>query len=114
MRKKRIKLLNNKYIVACHTKINEETKVFYVHPVEYHWSREYCRHWVVKPCSSEERMAPAPAGFLLGLLFDPEYGGDTFLRNVGFSHNYKALQPRTAARNSDPAVQHYMNTFLNS
>jgi hypothetical protein len=23
------------------------------------------------------------AGFLLGLFFDPEYGGDMFLRNVG-------------------------------
>jgi hypothetical protein len=28
MRKTRIKLLNNKYIIACHIKINKETKVF--------------------------------------------------------------------------------------
>jgi hypothetical protein len=32
MRKGRIKLLNNKYIIACHIKINEGTKVFYVPP----------------------------------------------------------------------------------
>jgi hypothetical protein len=32
MRKRRIKLLNNKYIIACHIKINKETKVFYVPP----------------------------------------------------------------------------------
>jgi hypothetical protein len=34
------------------------------------------------------------AGFLLGLLFNAEDGGDMFLRNVGLSPNYKALQPR--------------------
>jgi hypothetical protein len=28
---------------------------------------------------------------LFGLLFDPEYGGDMFLRNVGFSPNYTAF-----------------------
>jgi hypothetical protein len=34
MRKRRIKLLNNKYvyIIACRIKINEGTKVFYVPP----------------------------------------------------------------------------------
>jgi hypothetical protein len=42
MRKMRIKLLNNKYICACHIKINKGTKVLYVLPrvrvplVEYH------------------------------------------------------------------------------
>jgi hypothetical protein len=34
------------------------------------------------------------AGFLFRLLFDPEDGDDIFLRNIGFSPNYTALQPR--------------------
>jgi hypothetical protein len=35
------------------------------------------------------------AGFLLGLFFDPEDGGNTFLRNVGsFSMDYMELYPR--------------------
>jgi hypothetical protein len=35
------------------------------------------------------------AGFLLGLFFDPEDGGDMFLRNVdSFSTDYTALHPR--------------------
>jgi hypothetical protein len=35
------------------------------------------------------------AGFLLGLFFDPEEGGDMFLRNVGgFSTEYTALYHR--------------------
>jgi hypothetical protein len=32
MIKRRIKLLSNKYIIACHIKINKGTKVFYVPP----------------------------------------------------------------------------------
>jgi hypothetical protein len=42
----------------------------------------------------------SPAGFLLGLLFNPEDGYDDedeidiFLQNVGISPNYMALQPR--------------------
>jgi hypothetical protein len=32
MRKRRIKLLNNKYIIAYHIKINKGTKIFYVPP----------------------------------------------------------------------------------
>jgi hypothetical protein len=35
------------------------------------------------------------AGFLLSLFFDPEYGGDMFLRNVGLlSTHYTALYAR--------------------
>jgi hypothetical protein len=35
------------------------------------------------------------AGFLLILLFNPEDGGDMFLRNVGsLSTGYKTLKPR--------------------
>jgi hypothetical protein len=30
---------------------------------------------------------------LIGLQFNPEYGGDMFLRNVGLSSRYMALQP---------------------
>jgi hypothetical protein len=38
---------------------------------------------------------PASGGFsFLGLLFNPEDGGDVFLRNFGVSSNYTALQPR--------------------
>jgi hypothetical protein len=35
------------------------------------------------------------AGFLLGLVFDPEDGSDIFLRNIGsLSTAYMALYPR--------------------
>jgi hypothetical protein len=33
-------------------------------------------------------------GFLLGLLLDPEDGGDMFLRNIWLSPNYMALRRR--------------------
>jgi hypothetical protein len=36
----------------------------------------------------------ASDGFLRGLLFDPEDGGDIFLRNVGLSTTCMALQHR--------------------
>jgi hypothetical protein len=32
MRREGLKLLNNKYIIVCHIKINKGTKVFYVPP----------------------------------------------------------------------------------
>jgi hypothetical protein len=47
MRKRRIKLLNNKYIIVCRKKLIKEQRYFTyplgclrVPPVEYHWSRE--------------------------------------------------------------------------
>jgi hypothetical protein len=41
------------------------------------------------------QVAIRAAGFLLGLFFDPEDGGDMFLRNVGrLSKNYTALYPK--------------------
>jgi hypothetical protein len=39
-------------------------------------------------------LLPAFVGFLLGLLFDPEDEGDMFLRNIGLSPYYTALQAR--------------------
>jgi hypothetical protein len=37
-------------------------------------------------------LPPDSAGFLLGLLFNHEVGGEMFLRNVWLSPNYMALQ----------------------
>jgi hypothetical protein len=39
-------------------------------------------------------LSPVSACILLGSLFDPEEGGDMFLRNIGLSHNYTAFEPR--------------------
>jgi hypothetical protein len=40
---------------------------------------------------------PLPStGFFLGLLLNPEDAGDMIFRNVGYSRNYWALQPRTS------------------
>jgi hypothetical protein len=39
-------------------------------------------------------LPPASAGFLFGLLFDPEDGSHMFLLNVRFSPNYMVLQPQ--------------------
>jgi hypothetical protein len=51
------------------------------------------------------------SGFLLGLLFYPENGGDVFLRSVGISPIYMALQTQktaqitvTAVRTSNPTI----------
>jgi hypothetical protein len=45
--------------------------------------------WVSTPCSLERTCR---LSFLLRLLFHPENGGDVFLRNVGLSPSYTALQ----------------------
>jgi hypothetical protein len=59
--------------------------------------------WHITPSSpkkatdfSEEHIATCfHAGFLLGLFFDTENGGEMFLRNVGcLSTDYMALYPR--------------------
>jgi hypothetical protein len=48
--------------------------------------------WDITPCN---RATYFHAGFLLGLFFDPEHGGDMFLRNVGcLSMDYTKLYPR--------------------
>jgi hypothetical protein len=40
-------------------------------------------------------MSPLYVGFLLGIFFDPENGGDIFLRNFGgLSTDYEALYPK--------------------
>jgi hypothetical protein len=54
--------------------------------------RKIKQHWEAE---SPATLPPDSAAFLFGLLFDPENGGDMFLRNFGFSPTYKALQPRT-------------------
>lgn len=43
---------------------------------------------------------PASDGFLFSLLFKLENASNMFLRNVGFSSSYTALQPRRATFNS--------------
>jgi hypothetical protein len=48
-----------------------------------------------KPAEVELSLLPTSASFLLGLFFDPEYGGDMFLQNTGLSPNYTVLQPRS-------------------
>jgi hypothetical protein len=74
--------------------------------------------WVITPCRQEgvlqlegiyrlllqgrrvshvrnpKKQAANSAGFLLGLLFDPEDRSDMFLLNVGLSPNYTGLQHR--------------------
>jgi hypothetical protein len=56
--------------------------------------------WDIRPCSPlkiKRRFGGTcriHAGFLLGLFFDPEYGGDLFLRNVGLlSTDYMVSYP---------------------
>jgi hypothetical protein len=43
---------------------------------------------------SKLSLLPASAGFLFEVLFNPDDGGDPFLKNVRLSPNYVALQPR--------------------
>jgi hypothetical protein len=51
--------------------------------------------WIVTPYSSERALPPASDGFVLRLLFNPEYVGDMLLRNDWLCRNFTALQPRT-------------------
>jgi hypothetical protein len=41
----------------------------------------------------KQQQKAASAGFLLGLLFDPEDGGDIFLRNAGLSPAIRRYTP---------------------
>jgi hypothetical protein len=57
-------------------------------------SRLICHAVQRKPDVSEEHIACAACRLpLLGLLFDLDYVGDVFIRNVGPSSKYTALQP---------------------
>jgi hypothetical protein len=66
------------------------------------WTRFICSNWGstifgdITPCSPSNINANCfHAGFLLGLFFDPEHKGDTFLRNVGWhSAAYTTLHPK--------------------
>jgi hypothetical protein len=71
-------------------KVNRRFGVTYRLHLQGRISRERYQHEI----RWEAGLSPASAGYLLGLLFDPEDVGDIFLRNVGLSPNYKALQPR--------------------
>jgi hypothetical protein len=57
--------------------------------------------WDITPCSLWQQVAKAllatcfHAGFFLGLFFDPEDGGDMFLRNVGSLTRRDIPQDRT-------------------
>jgi hypothetical protein len=46
------------------------------------------------PQEIEITLSSVSGSFLLGLIFETVDGGDMFLRNVGLSPNYTALQPR--------------------
>jgi hypothetical protein len=53
--------------------------------------------WNVSQCSLHKIRsfgAPATSCFLVRLIFDPKYGGDNFLRNVGSHMDYAALYTR--------------------
>jgi hypothetical protein len=54
-----------------------------------------CIHLQGQRISSEENRWQTGSGFLLGLVINPEDGGDMFLRNVGsLSKDYTVLYPR--------------------
>lgn len=106
------------YVYTCHTK---QTEVLTAVIVE---SMVFCQ---VIECSSDterfgetyllhlqcRKISPAyssfpliTVGFFAGLLFDTKDGGDTNLRNVGFSQNYKALYPTRAAAHQLRQAKH--------
>jgi hypothetical protein len=51
--------------------------------------------WDITPCSPRKIKRLLYAGFLFGIFFEPEDGGDMFLRIMGLlSTDYTALYPR--------------------
>jgi hypothetical protein len=53
-------------------------------------------HFTLCRSQSKLNLPPASAGFIITLVFNPEDGGDMFLRNVGLSPNYTPFKPRQA------------------
>jgi hypothetical protein len=44
-------------------------------------------------------LPPVSADFLIGLFYNPENGGEVFLRNIRVSPHYTALQPSYCREN---------------
>jgi hypothetical protein len=65
-------------------------------PLAFLWFLSWLtlRHWRWMWYVPPKWWPSASAGFLLGLLFKPKNWGNIIPRNVGFSPNYTALQPR--------------------
>jgi hypothetical protein len=94
--------------------------------VEIHTSfgETYCRHLQARRLSQRGNQHDASRksllipGFFLGLFFDPEYGGSTFLRNGGelllnympedsFLHSHQCENLKSSVRYNCPCASHW-------